>query len=59
MEFFTNNKKFSHPSWKSYLFRYHVIAKGPRPESYREDVECAEHISDGKYFLIKNNYSNI
>ena len=46
MEFFTNNKKFSHPSWKSYLFRYHVIAKGPRPESYREDVECAEHISD-------------
>lgn len=50
MEFFTNNKKFSHPSWKSYLFRYHVIAKGPRPESYREDLECAEHISDGKFF---------
>jgi len=46
MNFFTTNKKFSRPDWKSYLFRYHVVAQGPRPESYREDVESAEHIQD-------------
>jgi len=46
MKFFTTNKKFSRPDWKSYLFRYHVVAQGPRPESYREDVESAEHIQD-------------
>lgn len=28
------------------LYRYHVIAAGPRPESYREDVESAHHIED-------------
>lgn len=46
MKFFTTNKKFSRPDWKSYLFRYHVVAQGPRPESYREDMESAEHIQD-------------
>lgn len=28
------------------LYRYHVVAVGPRPESYREDVESAHHIED-------------
>ncbi|KAI1733091.1 trehalase domain-containing protein [Ditylenchus destructor] len=46
MNFFTTNKRFSRPDWKTYLFRYHVVAQGPRPESYREDVESAEHIQD-------------
>lgn len=30
----------------SLLYRYHVVAVGPRPESYREDVESAHHIED-------------
>lgn len=46
MNFFTTHKRFSRPDWKTYLFRYHVTAQGPRPESYREDVESAEHIQD-------------
>jgi alpha,alpha-trehalase len=46
MEFFTRNRCIHKEDWKSHLFRYHVVAGGPRPESYREDVECAEHISD-------------
>lgn len=46
MNFFTTHKRFSRPDWKTYLFRYHVVAQGPRPESYREDVESAEHIQD-------------
>ena len=46
MEFFTNNRRIHKNDWKAHLFRYHVVAGGPRPESYREDVESAEHISD-------------
>ncbi|KAE9553179.1 hypothetical protein FO519_003618 [Halicephalobus sp. NKZ332] len=44
MDFFTNNRKIHKFDWKTHLYRYHVVANGPRPESYREDVECAEHI---------------
>lgn len=34
------------PGVPSPLYRYHVIAVGPRPESYREDMESALHIDD-------------
>lgn len=46
MDFFTQKKAIHMPGWKSTLFRFHVVATGPRPESFREDLECAEHIED-------------
>lgn len=46
MEFFTNNRRIHKSNWTTHLYRYHVVAAGPRPESYREDMECAEHIAD-------------
>uniref|UniRef100_A0AC34PUN2 Trehalase n=2 Tax=Panagrolaimus sp. JU765 TaxID=591449 RepID=A0AC34PUN2_9BILA len=46
MQFFVDNRRILKPDWKTHLFRYHVVAFGPRPESYREDVESAEHIAD-------------
>ena len=46
MEFFTQNRRIQMADWKTHLYRYHVVAAGPRPESYREDVESAEHITD-------------
>lgn len=46
MAFFTANKTVQRPEWKAPLFRYHVIAAGPRPESYREDLESVEHVAD-------------
>uniref|UniRef100_A0A914DHT7 Trehalase n=1 Tax=Acrobeloides nanus TaxID=290746 RepID=A0A914DHT7_9BILA len=46
MAFFMANKTVQRPEWKYPLFRYHVIAAGPRPESYREDLESAEHVPD-------------
>lgn len=30
MHFFTTHKRFNRPEWKTYLFRYHVVAQGPR-----------------------------
>uniref|UniRef100_A0A914P703 Trehalase n=1 Tax=Panagrolaimus davidi TaxID=227884 RepID=A0A914P703_9BILA len=33
MEFFTRNRCIHKEDWKSHLFRYHVVAGGPRPES--------------------------
>lgn len=44
MDFFTKNKLISQDGWKHHLYQFKVIATGPRPESYREDVESAEHI---------------
>lgn len=44
MDFFLKNKLISQIGWRSHLFQFRVVATGPRPESYREDVESAEHI---------------
>jgi alpha,alpha-trehalase len=44
MDFFTNNRLINQDGWKSRLFQFRVLATGPRPESFREDVESAEHI---------------
>lgn len=46
MDFFLKNKLINQIGWKSHLFQFRVLATGPRPESYREDVESAEHIED-------------
>jgi alpha,alpha-trehalase len=46
MDYFMKNKLISQIGWKSHLFQFKVVATGPRPESYREDVESAEHIED-------------
>jgi alpha,alpha-trehalase len=46
MDFFLKNKLINNIGWKSHLFQFKVSATGPRPESYREDVESAEHIED-------------
>lgn len=46
MDYFMKNKLVNQPGWKSHLFQFRVVATGPRPESYREDVEAAEHIED-------------
>lgn len=46
MEFFTKNKLITQLGWKSHLFQFKVEALAPRPESYREDYESAEHIED-------------
>jgi len=46
MEFFMKNKLIHQPGWKSHLFRFQVNATFPRPESYREDWESAEHLED-------------
>jgi len=40
------NKLINQLGWKSHLFQFRVLATGPRPESYREDVESAEHIEE-------------
>ncbi|EJW81809.1 trehalase, partial [Wuchereria bancrofti] len=45
-EFFQKHKSIQLPGVTSLLYRYHVVAVGPRPESYREDVESAHHIDD-------------
>ncbi|VDK74142.1 unnamed protein product [Onchocerca ochengi] len=45
-EFFQTHKSIQLPGVTSLLYRYHVVAVGPRPESYREDVESAHHIED-------------
>ncbi|KAK6100758.1 trehalase I, putative [Brugia malayi] len=45
-EFFQKHKSIQLPGVTSLLYRYHVVAVGPRPESYREDVESAHHIED-------------
>ncbi|TKR64639.1 hypothetical protein L596_025136 [Steinernema carpocapsae] len=45
-EFFRTNRAIQHTGWKSHLYRYHVVAQAPRPESWREDFESAEHISE-------------
>ncbi|MFH4979313.1 hypothetical protein AB6A40_006022 [Gnathostoma spinigerum] len=45
-EFFHNSRSIQLSNVPSILYRYHVLADGPRPESYREDVESAEHILD-------------
>lgn len=44
MDFFTKNKLINQAGWKFHLFQFKVTATGPRPESFREDVESAEHI---------------
>jgi len=46
LDYFMKNKLINQVGWKSHLFQFRVIASGPRPESYREDVESAEHIED-------------
>lgn len=46
MDFFTQNKLVNQNGWKSALYQFRVSATTPRPESYREDVEAAEHIED-------------
>ncbi|VDD91850.1 unnamed protein product [Enterobius vermicularis] len=43
LQFFQSKKLVCVPSM---LYRYYVVAEGPRPESYREDVESAMHIED-------------
>jgi len=45
MDFFMKNRLIQQDGWKSHLFQFRVVATGPRPESFREDVESAEHIS--------------
>lgn len=45
-EFFQKQRSIQLPGVTSPLYRYHVVALGPRPESYREDVESAHHIED-------------
>ncbi|KAM3724225.1 Trehalase [Dirofilaria immitis] len=45
-QFFQKHKSIKLPGVTSLLYRYHVVAVGPRPESYREDVESAHHIED-------------
>lgn len=45
-EFFRTHKSIQLHGVTSLLYRYHVVAVGPRPESYREDVESAHHIDD-------------
>ncbi|VDN03354.1 unnamed protein product [Thelazia callipaeda] len=44
--FFQAQKSIQLPGVISRLYRYYVVAIGPRPESYREDVESAHHIED-------------
>nr|AHM26076.2 trehalase [Anisakis simplex] len=46
IEFFQNRRSVQLKGVAFPLYRYHVIAEGPRPESYREDMESAEHIQD-------------
>uniref|UniRef100_A0A914XJ67 Trehalase n=1 Tax=Plectus sambesii TaxID=2011161 RepID=A0A914XJ67_9BILA len=45
-QFFRLNRSFKLDAWPSPLFHYRVVAEGPRPESFREDVECAEHLTN-------------
>lgn len=47
-QFFRVNRSYKLDWWPSPLYHYKVIAEGPRPESFREDVECAEHLTDGQ-----------
>uniref|UniRef100_A0A158R5V2 Trehalase n=1 Tax=Syphacia muris TaxID=451379 RepID=A0A158R5V2_9BILA len=46
LQFFQSKKSIQLPGIPSLLYRYHVITDGPRPESYREDVETAMYIED-------------
>uniref|UniRef100_A0A183TZD7 Trehalase n=1 Tax=Toxocara canis TaxID=6265 RepID=A0A183TZD7_TOXCA len=46
LEFFQTRRSIQLPGVASPLYRYCVVADGPRPESYREDMESAEHIQD-------------
>lgn len=46
IQFFQSKKSIQLTGVSSMLYRYHVIAEGPRPESYREDMESAMHIDD-------------
>lgn len=42
MDFFQSNRSLQMEGWPSPLYRYHLVATQPRPESYREDIESAE-----------------
>uniref|UniRef100_A0A915C2N6 Trehalase n=1 Tax=Parascaris univalens TaxID=6257 RepID=A0A915C2N6_PARUN len=46
LEFFQNRRSIQLEGVASPLYRYCVVVDGPRPESYREDMESAEHIQD-------------
>ncbi|CAJ0928868.1 unnamed protein product, partial [Mesorhabditis belari] len=46
MAFFENNRVYKEEHWIGSLYRYVVSADGPRPESYREDVESAHHLCE-------------
>ncbi|CAJ0572020.1 unnamed protein product, partial [Mesorhabditis spiculigera] len=46
MAFFENNRVYKEEHWVGHLFRFVVSADGPRPESYREDVESAHHLTE-------------
>ncbi|CAB3406875.1 unnamed protein product [Caenorhabditis bovis] len=42
--FFQANKSIQLEGWSAPLYRYTVQSTRPRPESYREDLQCAEHL---------------
>ncbi|CAI2351950.1 unnamed protein product [Caenorhabditis sp. 36 PRJEB53466] len=44
LSFFQKHKSVRVPEWNSPLFRFVVETDRPRPESYREDLESAEHL---------------
>uniref|UniRef100_A0A0N5B3R2 Trehalase n=1 Tax=Strongyloides papillosus TaxID=174720 RepID=A0A0N5B3R2_STREA len=46
LQFFKKNRTVKLDEWKSHLYRYHVSVDTPRPESYREDLECSEDCED-------------
>jgi len=46
MDFFMKNRQINQIGWKSHLYQFRTSVTGPRPESYREDMESAEHIED-------------
>ncbi|CAD6196174.1 unnamed protein product [Caenorhabditis auriculariae] len=46
LAFFQTNRSIMLEGWSSPLFRFTVQAVRPRPESYREDMECAHHLTD-------------
>uniref|UniRef100_A0A0N4ZHR0 Trehalase n=1 Tax=Parastrongyloides trichosuri TaxID=131310 RepID=A0A0N4ZHR0_PARTI len=48
LQFFKKNRTVKLSDWKSHLYRFHVNVESPRPESYREDLECSEDCEDLK-----------
>ncbi|CAL2040157.1 unnamed protein product [Caenorhabditis brenneri] len=44
LAFFQKHKSYRLPEWSAPLYRFVVETTRPRPESYREDLESAEHL---------------